>query len=109
MANNLNQNPIFVDTSFVSWRASQTLNTGTSPNGAPAQPGIRVMSIAWSAPGPDATFVITDPNSGITLFRGYTDSNFTGPDPFWSFDAASLTWRDFSVTLSTGVLLIYYR
>lgn len=109
MANSLNTNPIRIDSSVVSWRNSQTLNVGTIPGyTSPRQWGIHVTEIAWVNPGASASFTITDPNDNTILWQGHTDAAFAGSDPFWPF-AEPLTWRDFSVTISAGTLMIRYR
>lgn len=107
--NTYNSQPIRIDTSFTSWRNSQTLNTGTIPGySAPRQWGIRPVKVVWTNPGDDASFIITDPNDGTALLQGDTPTGFIGPDPQFDISPAVM-WRDFSVTINGGTLLIFYR
>jgi hypothetical protein len=114
MANSYNSLPIRIDTTFVSWEASQTLNTGTLPstlqNPGPinAQWGLQIYQMLWKAPGASASFTVTDPDDGTVLFNSITPAAFVGADPYWFFQAP-LQWRDFSVTISAGTLHIWYR
>ena len=101
MANSYNSNPIKIDSNLASgWRSVQTLNT--------KQWGIQVTKVVWNNPGASASFSIVDPTDSTVLLQGNTPASYVGPDPEWDF-VDSAKWRDFKVTVSAGVLLIYYK
>lgn len=114
MANVYNAQPIRIDTTFVSWKTNQTLNTANLPstlqNPGPikAQPGLQVYQMLWKTPGASASFTVSDPIDGTVLFSSTTPAAFVGADPYWQF-TVPLQWRDFSVTISAGTLEIFRR
>lgn len=118
MANSLNSNPIIVDTDFTSWRATQTLNTGSVPGYSfKRQPGIRPYRITLLSNGVTsaALVTVTDPNDSTVLWQAEVaaTAGATGTillDEDW--DVQLPAWRDFSVTGVTAAvakLQIWYR
>src|SRR5437660_1373773 len=117
MANALNANPIIIDTDFVSWRATQTLNTGSLPGYTfKRQPGIHVTKLMLESNGTTVAGVvtITDPldstilwTSNVIVTAGAAGTVLDEDD----FQGHFPGWRDFSVTGVTATvtkLFIWY-
>jgi hypothetical protein len=111
MSNLPNQNPIYLDSTMPSsWRATQTLNTGTLPGTTfPAQPGIRVTKILWTGMTAQThQIIIVEPKSGITLFNAQAGGELADQEYDYTNQAAN--WRDFQLTqIDSGKLYIWYR
>jgi|SRR5271167_2315330 len=117
---NLNANPIFANADFVSWRATQTLNTGSLPGYTfKRQPGIRPYRIQLQNSAVAVTgglVTITDPNDSTVLWQyevlaaATTFAGVVIVDEDW--DVTLPAWRDFSITGLTAAnaqIFIWYR
>lgn len=121
MSNSYNSLPIIIDTDFVSWRNSQTLNTGNLPatiqNPGPIkrQGGLKITKVVLMTNGTTAagTVNVTDPIDSTILFTGIvTLSAPAGVITTQDWQKNMPLWRDFSVTGCTATntkLLIWYR
>lgn len=121
MANSLNSLPIIVDTDFVSWRNTQTLNTGNlpatvqQPGPIRRQFGLKIAKLVLMTNGATTagTISITDPiDSTILETFNVTTTAPAGIITTQDWADNMPLWRDFSVTgvTATGTkLLIWYR
>lgn len=121
MANSLNSLPIIVDTDFVSWRNTQTLNTGNlpatvqQPGPIRRQFGLKIAKLVLMTNGATTagTINITDPTDN-TILETFNVTTTAPAGIITTQDWADNMplWRDFSVTgvTATGTkLLIWYR
>lgn len=116
MANDLNANPIIVDTAMADfWRTLQTLNTGNLPATAQSgslvtkrQFGINVTKIIWADPVISGNQVIIIAPDNRVLFSATIEADLDNQD--YDFNGLMGQWKDFKVTqIDGGTLYIYYR
>jgi hypothetical protein len=101
MANIYNSNPIRIDSSFASYKSQVASLLGTLFT-------LVVAKVRWVGPGAVGQLVINDPQGGDQLVV-LSNSSANGPDLEESFDAAPRLWRDFGVSLPSGIVLIYTK
>jgi hypothetical protein len=101
LANNYAVNPIRIDSSFVSYKAQVATLLGTLFT-------LIVTKVRWVGPGAVGQVDISDPQGGEQLCA-LQNSSANGPDIEEDFSASPRLWRDFSVNLPSGVLLIYTK
>lgn len=101
MANIYNQNPIRIDTSFASFKSQAAALLG-------ALFTLIVTKVRWVGPGATGELVIDDPQGGEQLLV-MNNSSANGPDLVEDFSASPRLWRDFGVSLPSGILLVYTK
>lgn len=102
MANNLNINPIIVDTAFTSYKSSVSVTLGQLFT-------LIVTKVRWVGPGvAGQTVTIDDPQGGAQLLQ--MTSAAAGQDVEVDFSASPRLWRDFGVgAIPSGKLFIFTK
>jgi hypothetical protein len=102
MANNLNVNPIYVDTAFQSYKSSVSTTLGTLFT-------LIVTKVRWVGPAAAGqTVTIDDPQGGEQLAQ--MTSSAANLDVEIDFSAQPRLWRDFSVAIiPSGKLYIFTK
>jgi hypothetical protein len=102
MSNALTTNPVYIDTSFSSYKASVASTLG-SLIGA-----VICVKIRWVAPSAASqTLEIIDPQGGAQL--AMLTSVAAGTDVEESFNASPRIWRDFGVIIPSGKAFLFIK
>jgi hypothetical protein len=101
VANIYTRNPIFIDTTFNSYKAQVAVTLGTLFT-------LVIVKLRWVGPGAIGQVIVDDPGSGNQL-AVLNNSAATGPDIELDFSASPRLWTDFSVVIPSGKLLIFNK
>jgi hypothetical protein len=102
LANNLNVNPVYIDTAFQSYKSSVAATLGSLFT-------LIVTQIKWVGPSAAGQVVIfDDPQGGVQLLQ--MTSAAANTDVTEDFSASPRIWRDFSVAqLPSGKLFVFLK
>lgn len=102
MANSYAVNPIYIDTTFQSYKAQVSSVLGTLFT-------LIVTKLRWAEPvNVNDILIIDDPQGGEQL-AFIRNSAANGPDLELDWSASPRLWRDFSVIIPSGKLFIYTK
>jgi hypothetical protein len=102
LANNLNVNPVYIDTSFSSYKAAVVSTLG------PLIGAVICVKIRWVAPSAASqTLEIIDPQGGAQL--AMLTSVAAGQDVEEDFSASPRLFRDFGVIIPSGKVFLFTK
>ena len=102
MANIYTQNPIYVDTSFGSFKAQVAAALGTLFT-------LVVTKVRWVGPVAAGDQVIIDDPAGGAQLLLMRNTTANGPDLEEDYSTNPRLWRDFSVIIPSGKLFIHTK